>query len=188
MRRMAVAYYTSLLQCRMPTVEALCRMLGLVPHPIEGGFFAETYRSVERVPADGLPPRYREPRALGTAIYYLLTPETFSAMHRLASDEVFHFYLGDPVEMLQLWPDGSYRVVVLGTDLPAGERPQVVVPQGVWQGARLRHGGRLALLGTTVAPGFDYADYEIGDRAALLASHPGARDLVTALTRSAATG
>jgi predicted cupin superfamily sugar epimerase len=101
---------------------------------------------------------------------------------------VFHFYLGDPVEMLQLWPDGSYRVVVLGTDLPAGERPQVVVPQGVWQGARLRHGGRLALLGTTVAPGFDYADYEIGDRAALLASHPGARDLVTALTRSAATG
>ena len=79
-------------------------------------------------------------------------------------------------------------MVVLGTDLPAGERPQVVVPQGVWQGARLRRGGRLALLGTTVAPGFDYADYEIGGRAALLASHPGARDLVTALTRPAATG
>jgi predicted cupin superfamily sugar epimerase len=82
-----------------------------------------------------------------------LTPDTFSALHRLASDEVFHFYLGDPVEMLQVWPDGSHRVVLIGTDLAAGERPQVVVPRGIWQGARLRPGGRFALLGTTVAPG-----------------------------------
>ncbi|HET8530027.1 MAG TPA: cupin domain-containing protein, partial [Methylomirabilota bacterium] len=88
------------------------------------------------------------------------------------------------VEMLLLRPDGSHHVVVIGTDLEAGQRPQVVVPRGVWQGARLRPGGRLALLGTTVAPGFDYADYETGERAALLASHPAARDLVTALTPS----
>ena len=169
----------------MPTVEALCALLGLVPHPIEGGFFAETYRSADLLPGDALPARYRGARAAGTAIYYLLTPETFSAMHRLGSDEIFHFYLGDPVEMLQLAPDGSHRVVVIGPDLEAGERPQVVVPRGVWQGARLRPGGRLALLGTTVAPGFDYADYETGVRAALLASHSGARDLVTALTREA---
>ena len=85
--------------------------------------------------------------------------------------------------MLQLHPDGSHRVVVLGTDLDAGQRPQIVVPRDVWQGARLRPGGRLALLGTTVAPGFDYADYETGARAALLASHPAARDLLRALTR-----
>ena len=167
----------------MPTVEALCALLGLVPHPIEGGFFAETYRSRDLLPGDALPARYRGARAAATAIYYLLTPETFSAMHRLGSDEIFHFYLGDPVEMLQLAPDGSHRVVVIGPDLEAGQRPQMVVPRGVWQGARLRPGGRLALLGTTVAPGFDYADYETGARAALLASYSAARDLVTALTR-----
>jgi uncharacterized protein len=137
----------------MPTVEALRALLGLVPHPIEGGFFTETYRSADLLPGDTLPARYRGPRAAATAIYYLLTPETFSAMHRLGSDEIFHFYLGDPVEMLQLAPDGSHRVVVIGPDLEAGQRPQVVVPRGVWQGARLRPGGRLALLGTTVAPG-----------------------------------
>jgi len=167
----------------MLTVEALRALLGLTPHPVEGGYFVETYRSAELLPGAALPSRYAGARALGTAIYYLLTPETFSAMHRLASDEIFHFYVGDPVEMLQLWPDGSHRVVVIGPDLEAGERPQVIVPRGIWQGARLRPGGRLALLGTTVAPGFDYADYETGRRADLLASHPGAQALITALTR-----
>jgi hypothetical protein len=105
------------------------------------------------------------------------------AMHRLASDEVFHFCLGDPVEMLQLGPDGSHRVVAIGTDLAAGERPQVVVPRGVWPGARLRAGGRFALLGTTVAPGFGYADYETAARATLLHTHPAAAPLIAALTR-----
>ncbi|HZP37191.1 MAG TPA: cupin domain-containing protein [Methylomirabilota bacterium] len=166
----------------MPSVEALCALLGLVPHPVEGGFFRETYRSADLVPSDALPARYRGPRAAATAIYYLLTPDTVSAMHRLATDEIFHFYLGDPVEMLQLRPDGSHRVAILGPDLDAGQRPQIVVPRGVWQGARLVPGGRFALLGTTVAPGFDYADYETGERAALLAGHPHARDLIIALT------
>jgi predicted cupin superfamily sugar epimerase len=173
-----------ILQCAMLTVEALCALLGLIPHPVEGGYFAETYRSVEQLPAAALPSRYGAARALGTAIYYLLTPDTFSAMHRLASDEVFHFYLGDPVEMLQLWPDGSHRVALIGPGLEAGERPQVVVPRHVWQGARLRPGGRYALLGTTVAPGFDYADYETAPRATLLTTHPAATDLITALTRA----
>jgi predicted cupin superfamily sugar epimerase len=105
-------------------------------------------------------------------------------VHRLASDEIFHFYLGDPVEMLQLWPDGSHRLVLIGVDLQAGQRPQVLVPRGVWQGARLRPGGHFALLGTTVAPGFDYADYETGHRGHLLATYPTARDLIIALTRA----
>lgn len=121
----------------MLTVEALCRILGLIPHPVEGGYFAETYRSVEQLPASGLPSRYGAARAASTAIYYLLTPDTFSAMHRLASDEIFHFYLGDPVEMLHLHPDGSHRVLVIGPDLEAGQRPQVIVPRHIWQGARL---------------------------------------------------
>jgi len=167
----------------MLTVEALRRILGLVPHPVEGGYFVETYRSAEEVPASGLPSRYGAARAAGTAIYYLLTPDTFSAMHRLASDEIFHFYLGDPVEMLHLHPGGAHQIVLIGLDLEAGQRPQVVVPRDTWQGARLIPGGRYALLGTTVAPGFDYADYETAHRAPLLASHPGAADLILALTR-----
>ena len=158
----------------MLSVDALRALLELVPHPIEGGEFVETYRSADRLPSG---------RAVSTAIYYLLTPDTFSAMHRLASDEIFHFYLGDPVEMLQLWPDGSHRLALIGPDLSAGERPQVVVPGGVWQGARLRPGGRYTLLGTTVAPGFDSADYQTAPRSALLSSHPGAHTLITALTR-----
>jgi predicted cupin superfamily sugar epimerase len=168
----------------MLTVEALRALLGLAPHPVEGGDFVETYRSAEHLTADALPSRYAGGRAIGSAIYYLLTPGTFSAVHRLASDEIFHFYLGDPVEMLQLWPDGSHRLVLIGVDLQAGQRPQVLVPRGVWQGARLRPGGHFALLGTTVAPGFDYADYETGHRGHLLATYPTARDLIIALTRA----
>jgi predicted cupin superfamily sugar epimerase len=95
-------------------------------------------------------------------MYYLLTPDTFSALHRLPTDEVFHFYLGDPVEMLQLYSDGSGRVVTLGPDLGAGQQLQAIVPRGVWQGSTLRAGGAWALLGTTVAPGFDFEDYEAG--------------------------
>jgi uncharacterized protein len=167
----------------MVTVETLRALLGLEPHPVEGGFFVETYRSAEQLPPGALPSRYGGTRAVATAIYYLLTPDTFSALHRLASDELFHFYLGDPVEMLQLFPDGSHRVVAIGPDLEAGQRPQVLVPHGVWQGARLRAGGRFALLGTTVAPGFDYTDYETASRPHLLTTHPHAHDLILALTR-----
>ena len=167
----------------MLTVEALRAILGLVPHPVEGGYFAETYRSADQIPPAALPSRYGAARAASTAIYYLLTPDTFSAMHRLASDEIFHFYLGDPVEMLQLWPDGSHQVVLIGPDLEAGQRPEVIVPRHIWQGARLIPGGRHALLGTTVAPGFDYTDYETGQRPHLLTTHPQARNLITALAR-----
>lgn len=159
------------------------RLLGLVPHPKEGGDPAETYRSTEALLPGALPGRYAGPRALSTAIYYLLTEQTFSAMHRLASDEVFHFYVGDPVEMLLLAPDGSGRLALLGADLRAGMRPQLVVPAGVWQGAHLAPGGRFALLGTTAAPGSDYADYETGERAALLSQYPYFRECILALTR-----
>jgi uncharacterized protein len=96
---------------------------------------------------------------------------------------VFHFYLGDPVEMLQLLPGGDGRVHLLGTNLAAGMRPQVLVPGDVWQGTRLFPGGGLALLGTTVAPGFDLADYEPGERAALLAAYPAFAERIIALTR-----
>src|SRR3984957_17424150 len=143
-------------------------LLHLDPHPIEGGFFIRTYQSPHKIPQDALPPGYQPGaqagsethRLVGTAIYYLLTPETFSAMHRLPGDEIFHFYLGDPVEMLQLPPDGSGETIILGHDFARGMRPQHVVPGGVWQGSGLIPGGEYALLGTTMSPGFDYADYE----------------------------
>lgn len=164
------------------TAEEIIALLKLQPHPNEGGFFSETYRAEETIPANVLSARYSGPRAVGTCIYYLLTPPTFSAMHRLQSDEIFHFYLGDPVEMLQLWPDGSGKIVVLGTDLRAGMEPQIIVPRGVWQGSRLVAGGRFALLGTTVAPGFEFADYEHGRRSDLIGGHPQFREDIIALT------
>jgi predicted cupin superfamily sugar epimerase len=166
----------------VPTAEELIALLQLQPHPREGGFFRETYRADEGFLAAALPPRYGQDRSVSTAIYYLLTPDTFSALHRLASDEVFHFYLGDPVRMLQLFPDGQGREVILGTDVLRGQSPQVVVPRGVWQGSLLEPGGTFALLGCTVAPGFDYADYETGERAALLARYPAFAELIRALT------
>ena len=166
----------------MITAEEVKALLRLTPHPAEGGYFTETYRSEERVAKGALPARYAGARAFGTAIYYLLTPDTVSAMHRLASDEVFHFYLGDPVEMLHLFPDGSGRVVTLGTDLLQWMRPQAVVPRGVWQGSRLVPGGRFALLGCTVAPGFDFADYEQARREDLLAAYPEYRERILPLT------
>ncbi len=164
------------------TVEEIIALLKLKPHPKEGGFFSETYRASGSIPPGALPSRYVGPRTFGTCIYYLLTPATFSAMHRLQSDEIFHFYLGDPVEMLQLLPDGTGQTIVLGTDLHAGMQPQVIVTRGVWQGSRLVAGGKFALLGCTVAPGFEFADYEHGRRSDLIGSYPQFREKIAALT------
>ena len=167
----------------MITAERLIALLRLQPHPEEGGYFVETYRSDESIPGKGLPSRYRGARPFATAIYYLLTLASFSAMHRLQTDEIFHFYLGDPVEMLQLLPDGSGRILLIGIDIEGGMEPQVVVPKGVWQGSRLLSGGRFALLGTTVSPGFEFSDYETGSRDFLIRSYPGFRDQILSLTK-----
>lgn len=164
------------------TAEQVIALLDLKPHPLEGGFYRETYRSDDLLPAAALP-RHGRDKSAGTAIYYLLTPGTFSALHRLPTDEVFHFYLGDPVHMLQLPPDGLGRVLTLGPDLLAGQSPQVVVPRGVWQGSVLAPDGAFALLGATMAPAFDFADYEAGSREPLSAQHPAFADLIRRLTR-----
>ena len=157
----------------MLATEDMIAALGLEPHPLEGGFFRETYRTGHM---------HGQERPLATAVYYLLTPQTCSALHRLPGDELFHFYLGDPVEQLHLRPDGTGGVVVLGADVAAGQRPQVLVPGGVWQGAALAPGGRFALLGTTMAPGFAYPDYQTGDRAELAAQYPAFAAAIERLT------
>ena len=159
------------------TAADIIRLLDLKPLTIEGGFFRETYRSSEQLSrADGR-------RSLATAIYYLLTPETFSQMHRVPGEEIFHFYLGDPVEMLQIAANGSDDLVLMGTDIEAGMRLQHVVPGGYWQGARLREGGRFALMGTTMSPGFDYADYETGTWKELARQFPQHSRMLRVLTR-----
>lgn len=162
----------------------LKRLLGLERHPREGGWFRQTWKAEETIPLQALPAgRYSGPRSAGTAIYYLLEPGNFSEMHKLASDEVFHFYLGDPVEMLQLWPDGTGKRVVLGQEIAHGQMLQTVVPQGVWQGTRLIGSGKVALLGCTVSPGFDYADYASGKREALARDWPEWAEMIEGLTR-----
>jgi predicted cupin superfamily sugar epimerase len=166
----------------MITAEQLVKLLGLKPHP-EGGYYRETYRSDEIIGNGALPERYMGNRRYGTAIYYLLTRETFSAFHRIKTDEIYHFYLGDSVELVQLLPDGAGCVVMLGNDVAGGAQVQTVVMRGTWHGARLAVGGKYALLGTTVAPGFEFADFEVGDRNGLIRTYPSFSDTIIALTR-----
>ncbi len=161
----------------------LVETLKLAPHP-EGGFYRETYRApvdVRRVASgaigEGLP------RAAHTAIYFLLPAGTFSALHRVASDEVWHHYDGDPLDLHLLTEEGLHTRICLGHDYARGERPQHVVPAGVWQAA-LPRGECFTLAGCTVAPGFDFADFELPPRAALLARFPGHASLVASLTRA----
>jgi uncharacterized protein len=162
------------------TAAELVAALGLLPHP-EGGHYRETFRSPP-LPFD-LPGRGS--RAASTAIYYLLGPGDFSAFHRVRSDEVWHHYAGAPLDLYTLreTPGGpEQRRVRLGPDVLAGEVPQAVVEAGVFQAARSSESD-YALCGCTVAPGFDFSDFEISSRDALLALFPNARDLIRSLTR-----
>jgi predicted cupin superfamily sugar epimerase len=163
------------------TADEVIAHLNLEPHPIEGGYFRESFRSSDVLPQSVLPWN-AGPRSLCTAIYYLLTPQTVSAMHRLPTAEIFHFYLGDPVQMLQLWPDGTSKTLILGADIANGQLLQTVVPGGVWQGSFLLSGGHFALLGATMAPGFDYGDYLSGDRDELERGWPDQAKLIKKLT------
>jgi predicted cupin superfamily sugar epimerase len=154
---------------------ALVEALGLTPHP-EGGFYRETYRAPLSV---GAP---QGARAASTAIYFLLPAGTFSALHRVRSDEVWHHYDGDAVELHTIDAGGAYARTVLGGAIDRGERPQHVVPAGVWQAA-VPLGARFALCGCTVAPGFDFADFEMPSREQLVAQFPQLRSLVERLAR-----
>ena len=158
----------------------IIEQLGLEPHP-ERGYFRETYRAPSEVRSG----RHGGSRAASTAIYFLVTaekPATF--LHRLISDEVFHLYDGGPLEILRLFSDGRWDVAVLGMDLAAGERPQVVVPAGTWFGTELRAGASHCLVGCTVAPGFEFADFELAGGPELEALYPEAADRIRRMSRS----
>jgi len=159
----------------------LIRHLALRPHP-EGGFFRETYRDSFVLPASALP-EHRGPRSASTAILFLLEAGVFSALHRIASDELWHFHLGDALVVHQLHPDGRRQDLVLGSDVAAGQLLQAAVPRGTTFGARVTDGGRFSLVGCTVAPGFDFADFTMPARAELLEAFPAHAALIQTLTR-----
>jgi uncharacterized protein len=152
----------------------------------EGGHVAITYRAELEVAASALTDAHPTDRPVGGAILYLLTPGAwgFSEMHKLPSDELYHYHLGDPAQLLLLNPlDGTHEVITLGPDVLNGQRLQVAVPAGTWQGSRLLDGGDYTLMGTTMTPAFMVGDYIAGDRDDLIAQFPAAAAEVTALTR-----
>jgi|SRR5581483_1126840 len=153
----------------------LVRLLDLKPHP-EGGFYRESYRSPSKIAGS------KPIRACSTAIYYLLVPGAISKMHRIKADEVFHFYLGDPVTWVLLDPQGGMKKVVLGKDLSKGQQLQLVIPAGTWFGGYLNEGGAFGLMGTTVAPGFEFEDFELAGREGLLKAYPRAEKEIFQLT------
>ncbi|OGR65558.1 MAG: hypothetical protein A2X31_00250 [Elusimicrobia bacterium GWB2_63_22] len=154
------------------TAEELIRIYGLKPHP-EGGFYRETYRSSGKTEGG---------RNLCTAIYFLLPAGQKSRMHRLKADELWDFYLGGPLTVGQLLPNGLEERVTMGSDPAAGQVQQLLVPAGCWFGAYPEPGTRFSLVGCTVAPGFEFDDFELRGRAALLRDFPASGGLITKLT------
>jgi predicted cupin superfamily sugar epimerase len=166
-----------------PEARAIIERLSLSPHP-EGGFFRETFRAPPR-PEPLEPGRGGPVRAASTAIYFLLPASAFSAFHSVSSDEAWHWYDGDPLELHVIAPNGEHDVHVLGRDLVAGQRPQHVVPAGLLQAARPRIGARgFSLCGCTVAPGFDFADFVMPERATLTERFPAHATLIERFTRA----
>lgn len=162
-------------------VRELIACLSLQPHP-ERGYYAETYRSALRVlPQPSGPPE----RSASTAIYYLVTatqPTTY--LHRLRSDEIFHLYEGGPLSVLQLLSDGTWAEPVLGLDVARGEKPQIVIPAGTWFGTTLAAEASHCLLGCTVAPGFEFEDFELDDTQDLAGRYPQVATKIRRMSRT----
>ncbi|MET0594353.1 MAG: cupin domain-containing protein [Polyangiaceae bacterium] len=166
-----------------PRAAEIIARLELSPHP-ERGFFGETYRAKTSVAASTHPAA----RSASTAIYFLVTSdERATFLHRLLSDEVFHLYEGGPLDIVRLFPNGESDVVRLGLDLAAGERPQAVIPAGTWFGTELAPGASHCLVGCTVAPGFDFADFELAEGPELAARYPAMADRIARLSRAPRT-
>jgi predicted cupin superfamily sugar epimerase/mannose-6-phosphate isomerase-like protein (cupin superfamily) len=167
-----------------PTAKQLIDKLKMQLIPGEGAWFAVTYKSADPIEGEAAA-HVSGPHFGYSAIYALETKTDFSAMHRLVTDEMWHFYGGVPVEMLLLYPDGHGETVVIGPDVLAGQSPQFLVPRGVWQGSHPLGGGAEAysFFGTTLTPGFEYSDYEQGYRTELQAKYPAFAPMISELTR-----
>ena len=154
----------------------------LQPHP-EGGLFTQTYRSPGLIPRVALPAEFTGERPFSTAILFLLLENDFSALHRLRQDEVWHFYLGGALRLVMISPAGAFSEIILGRNGSAGEVVQAVVPAGSWFGAKPTEGAAFSFVGCTVAPGFDYADFELANRSDLLEKFPDLASIILSFTR-----
>lgn len=141
------------------TAQFIIAKLGLVPHP-EGGYYSETYRSEEKIAQSALPERYSGDRCFGTAIYFLLESKDVHKLHRLITDEIWHYYSGSPIR-LTIKQDGAEKEMILGNNIAEGQVPQIVIPRGSWMVARLIAEDSYTLVGCTCAPGFEFEDFEI---------------------------
>jgi len=166
----------------MTQKEEIIKTLQLNPHP-EGGYFRETYRSEGMISRKELGDKYSGERNISTCIYFLLTSESFSAFHRIVQDEAWHFYDGSPLFLHMISPKGDYIKVTIGRNYEKGEVPQFVVPGGTWFAADVAHEDSFSLLGCTVAPGFDFADFEMGRQDRLLKNFPTCSEVIRELTR-----
>ncbi|MDP4284952.1 MAG: cupin domain-containing protein [Bacteroidota bacterium] len=160
----------------------LINHLSLQPHP-EGGFFKETYRANERILKNALPDRFSGERNFSTAIYYLLMQGECSLFHRIKSDECWHFYAGQTLLIHVIENDGNYYCIKLGQNIAVGETFQFVIPATVWFAAEPATGSSFSLVGCTVAPGFDFSDFEMAHKAQLLSSFPQHSDIINRLAR-----
>lgn len=157
--------------------------LDLEAHP-EGGYYRETYRSNEYIPASALPARFDDGRDGAALIYFLLPGTSFSALHRIHQDEAWHFYAGAPLTLHQIAPDGTYTTSTLSRAVDEGHRLHAVVPAGTWFGATVAEIDSYALVGCTTVPAFDFADFELAGRTALIEDHPQHKALIEQLTRA----
>ena len=157
--------------------------LNLQIHP-EGGYYRETYRSSEVISVNNLPDRYTGSRSYYTSIYFLLTGKDISAFHRIKSDEIWHFYFGSSITLYRIDPDGMLFKTKIGNDLDNGELFQTYVKAGHWFGAKVNDPSSFTLVGCTVAPGFDFADFELGNRKELIKAYPRHREIIELLTRA----
>lgn len=164
-----------------PIVQQIIQFYQLLPHP-EGGYYKETYRSAELIPLNSLPERFTGERNFSTAIYFLLVENSFSAFHRIQSDECWHFYTGDSVDIHVLHPNGNYELIKLGNNIEIGEQYQAMVPAGAWFASKTN--GNYSLVGCTVSPGFDFADFELANAVELASQFPAQLSLIKSFCRS----
>lgn len=163
-------------------VKQLIKLFGLLPHP-EGGYYKETYRSAETISIDALPGRFNSYRNFSTAIYFLLEEGNFSAFHRIKSDECWHFYTGDPLLVHVLNLNGGSETITLGNDFNNGQLFQYVVPAGCWFASEPAPDSMFSLVGCTVSPGFDFADFELAEAEKLIETFPQHELLIKRLCR-----
>lgn len=163
-------------------IESIVEKLNLLPHP-EGGFYKEMYRSEAIISVDQLSPGFSGPRNFCTSIYFLLTSDNFSAFHRIKQDEVWHFYSGSPLTVHVIDKSGKYTAHEVGFDLENNIAPQLTVPAGCWFASSVSAENGYALVGCTVAPGFDFDDFELAERDELIAAYPEHKAIITRLTR-----